>query len=1318
MILLAFLSGHALAQSYTWKSVNLQGMGYVTGLIDHPTGHQIYARTDVYGIFKWNGATNSWVSLTDNKLGAYSVESFAIDRSNVNNIYIVTGNQQSGRLYKSINQGSTWSELTNFNSKALNVRGNGPWRGAGERLAVDPNNGGNVIYFGSRQSGLWRSTDAGVTWNQIPTSSIPVGSAGGVIFVVFDPSSGNGSTNSQKIYVGVHGHGVYQSINGGSSWTLLSNGPPTTANPCRAAIANNGTLYITYASTDNNNASGFVYKYTGSGSLLNVTPATKSGEGFWGISVDRNNSNIVSTFQWNPENTNGIHRSTNGGSSWTPLGFSRPANRTEPTWYPTWSGWTWSAAMIVDPSDNKRVWLSNGFGVYRTDDINSTSPMWTAKMENLEELVVNIVSCPPVEGGADVLAGFADKQGVRVVNKDVVPSISFEQNAFGICTGIAYCEADPNFVVTVGGDQNNGADWESYAPKYRYSINNGSTWSNFTPPTTTSVNGGIAVSCTDKNRWVIAPKDRIGTFNDPHYTTNGGASWIKSTGTPENLENGCTEQWSASQFLIADKVNGNKFYYYCDRTSGSSNGGFYISSNGGASFTAANINTLPGAYKSTIVSVPGKEGHVFYCSKSSGSSLYRTMDGGFTWATIAGITNCSSIGIGKAVAGSTEPTLFIHATINGKKSVYRSINYGNSWTDIDDGTLPSNISNITGDMRDASKVYLATGGRGIIYGLAPGSVADTQAPSAPTNLQSPSKTSTSVNLTWTASTDNIGVVGYDVYIGASTTAAVSSTSTSAIVSGLTASTSYSFTVKAKDAAGNFSSPSTALPVSTNTAADTQAPSAPTNLQSPTKTSTSVNLTWTASTDNIGVVGYDVYIGSSTSAAVSSSSTSATVSGLTASTSYSFTVKAKDAAGNFSGASSTLPVTTNPPAGTTVTREYWTGVSGTTISNIPVSTTPTGTNQISSLEGPTNWADNYATRIRAYVNPTTTGAYTFYIAGDDHCELWLSTDSNPLNKVLISSVNGYTSSKQWTKYPSQKSAVKNLVANTNYYIEVLHKEGGGGDNLAVGWTGPGITSITVVSNANLVPFVASSPNLLSNSSFELSPDFTNWGKSGSTSAISTTNFQEGVKSAYVNNTYLSQNISVTGGTVYNLSMFGKTSTGTIFYGIKEYSSSWATVKDNQKWISSTSWTNGTISFTTQPNTVYADIYVWVGTGDQGYVDNFIFTKPSSGALSEVTSAALSEVTFVNPEVSFEKETVAVYPNPSNGSLNIVVTSLMNEIGTITIYDQKGLPTFTQNHNFEKGENKIYLKTSHLANGLYIIRLQLNSQQIIKKIVIHH
>ncbi|GGH30725.1 glycosyl hydrolase family 18 protein [Paenibacillus segetis] len=183
---------------------------------------------------------------------------------------------------------------------------------------------------------------------------------------------------------------------------------------------------------------------------------------------------------------------------------------------------------------------------------------------------------------------------------------------------------------------------------------------------------------------------------------------------------------------------------------------------------------------------------------------------------------------------------------------------------------------------------------------------DSQPPTAPSNATATNIGSTSVTLSWDPSTDNIGVSDYIVYQGSQT--AVTVQVTSATVSGLTANTAYSFTIKAKDAAGNLSPASNTVTITTTTPViDTEPPTTPTNLTITGTTSASVSLSWGASTDNIGVVGYNVYNG--TTLALSTSNTTAVVSGLTGNTAYTFTVVAKDEAGNLSPASNSVSTTT-------------------------------------------------------------------------------------------------------------------------------------------------------------------------------------------------------------------------------------------------------------------------------------------------------------------------------------------------------------------------------------------------------------------------
>jgi len=116
---------------------------------------------------------------------------------------------------------------------------------------------------------------------------------------------------------------------------------------------------------------------------------------------------------------------------------------------------------------------------------------------------------------------------------------------------------------------------------------------------------------------------------------------------------------------------------------------------------------------------------------------------------------------------------------------------------------------------------------------------DTQAPSTPTNVQATDRKPTSISISWTASTDNIGVKEYLVYLNGNL--ASTTTTTTHTFTNLTASTAYQITVKAKDAAGNQSAASTILSVSTTAVPDTQAPTAPSNLTATEMGTTSVKV---------------------------------------------------------------------------------------------------------------------------------------------------------------------------------------------------------------------------------------------------------------------------------------------------------------------------------------------------------------------------------------------------------------------------------------------------------------------------------------------
>jgi uncharacterized protein YdaL/chitodextrinase len=208
---------------------------------------------------------------------------------------------------------------------------------------------------------------------------------------------------------------------------------------------------------------------------------------------------------------------------------------------------------------------------------------------------------------------------------------------------------------------------------------------------------------------------------------------------------------------------------------------------------------------------------------------------------------------------------------------------------------------------------------------------DTTAPTKPGTPVAGTPGPSSVTLSWGASTDNVAVTSYQIFNGAATTpfVAVGGTppTTTLTLPGLSPSTTYSITVKARDAAGNTSAASD--PVVFTTAApppvpDTTAPTTPAGLTVGAVTATTAELTWTASSDAVGVVAYEISGGPSV---VTSTGSTVTLTGLTPATGYPVTVRARDAAGNVSAPSdaATFTTTAAPLAGAT----SGTGIPGTT-----------------------------------------------------------------------------------------------------------------------------------------------------------------------------------------------------------------------------------------------------------------------------------------------------------------------------------------------------------------------------------------------------
>ncbi|MEK4513354.1 alpha-amylase [Paenibacillus sp. FSL K6-2524] len=233
----------------------------------------------------------------------------------------------------------------------------------------------------------------------------------------------------------------------------------------------------------------------------------------------------------------------------------------------------------------------------------------------------------------------------------------------------------------------------------------------------------------------------------------------------------------------------------------------------------------------------------------------------------------------------------------GSKTMYVGTSHaGEQWKDI------------TGNFTD--KVTIGSNGNGT-FKVKDGSVSVwvrdavtvDQVPTVPTNVQGTAVGTTSINLTWNASTDDKGVVKYEIYrdgvlIGETTTTSYTDTTVSA-------NKTYSYTIKAVDTIGQKSAATTAISVTTGSGTQDQIPTAPANVQGTAVGTSSVSLTWSPSTDDKGVVKYEIYRDSTLRG--ESVSTSYADSNIANDKTYIYTVRAVDTIGQRSSFSSPVSV---------------------------------------------------------------------------------------------------------------------------------------------------------------------------------------------------------------------------------------------------------------------------------------------------------------------------------------------------------------------------------------------------------------------------
>jgi photosystem II stability/assembly factor-like uncharacterized protein len=709
--------GTAQNVAYDWKNVTILGGGFVSGVIFSPVEKGlVYARTDVGGAYRWSGADQTWIPLTDDlpRDSAFmGIESIAPDPVDANRVYAAVGTYVkswagNGAILRSDDRGSTWTRV----DMPIQMGGNENGRSNGERLAVDPNEP-HILYFGSRAKGLWKSTDAGATWKSTSFPAAQDPDNMGIVFVVFDKSSGSKGKPTPAIYAGVArtDGSLYESTDGGASWKLVPK-QPMGMMASHAAFDSKHTLYASYGSGTGPNdvVDGAVWKYEPEqNAFTNITPAApdKANDrfGYGGLSVDAAHPGtvMVTTIdRWTKGDE--IYRTTDGGKSWKALAAKAVKDEAGAK-YLYWdhdkpSSVGWMGDIDIDPFDAGHVLYVTGQGIWGSDDANaadSDKPThWTFRDRGLEETVVSDLLSPPA--GPVLLSAVGDLGGFRHDDLNVAPALGmFHNPIFGSGSSIDCAWAKPEIVARVGqgGQGKNGA----------YSVDGGAAWTPFASNPSGKGSGIIAVS-PDGATFVWAPKD-----GPTVYSRDRGATWSHAEGLPDPAK---TPDWAPSNIKLgADRVNPNKFYVYNVMT-----GRGYASTDGAAHFAVAPgaLPTLPeyNLGSGSVHAVPGVEGDVWL---TTGKELYRSTDSGKTYRTIATVSESVALGFGKAAAGKKYPAMYLVGKINDAPGFYRSDDAAATWVRINDNRHQFGfVGVIAGDPRVYGRAYVGTGGRGILYG--------------------------------------------------------------------------------------------------------------------------------------------------------------------------------------------------------------------------------------------------------------------------------------------------------------------------------------------------------------------------------------------------------------------------------------------------------------------------------------------------------------------------------------------------------------------------------------------------------------------------
>jgi hypothetical protein len=714
--------------AYTWRNVQIVGGGFVDGIIFHPIAKGVrYARTDMGSAYRWNASANRWEPMLDwmpyKDTNLMGVESIAVDASDPDWVYLACGTYTSprtpnGAILRSHDRGRTFERI----NVPFKFGGNEDGRGNGERMAVDPNDG-RVIFLGTRHDGLWASVDRAKSWKRVetfpdvaekpadPNQRWKVGN--GVVFVLFDPTSGATATPSSTLYAGASLMGrpsLFWSRDFGKTWDAVK-GQPEQFRPTHAVLASDGTLYVSYGTTPGPSwmKDGAVWKLdTKTGIWTDITPERPktAGQafGYAAVAVDPRNPRtlITSTYghHFHKAFEDEIFRSTDAGATWRAVFAGGGVMDASLAPYVSATPLHWLFDLKIDPENSDHALCTTGYGGWETFNLSAMdagkSTTWTVMATGIEETVaMDLLS--PTEG-APLVSAVLDYGGFVHWDLDKpAPEGEFNPPYFDSTSSLAGSDLRPEVIVRAG-----RVSAHHTGGNIAFSLDGGRSWKEPSAPAG-AIWGNVAVSA-DARTWVWAPRKQVASL-----TRDQGKTWIQSRGLPADTR------------IIADRVESNRFYGM-DLFGGK----LFVSDDGAATFNVRPLSLPGGLPKKTpdrgdsrggqdrIYATPGHAGHLWIAAFDG---LYASQDEGRSFARMAGVDEIHAFGFGKAAPGAGYPAIYLAGVVLGQPGFFRSDTTAESWVRInDDQHQLGLVLQISGDPKQYGRVYVGTHGRGILYG--------------------------------------------------------------------------------------------------------------------------------------------------------------------------------------------------------------------------------------------------------------------------------------------------------------------------------------------------------------------------------------------------------------------------------------------------------------------------------------------------------------------------------------------------------------------------------------------------------------------------